>query len=137
LTQLERLSCLKVARELKWRQTPTLARGALETLRAYDWPGNVRELENVVERAMILQRDQPLRFDALIPSGAPGTVAGSATPSSSVTEPLDVVVRSHIQAVVQGCGGRIEGPDGAARILKLNPSTLRSKMKKLGIQPAV
>ena len=53
------------AKELKIAATPTLAGGAIDSLMAYDWPGNVRELENVIERAMILHRGKPLRFDDL------------------------------------------------------------------------
>ena len=53
------------AGELKIGETPRLAPGAIDDLMAYDWPGNVRELENLVERAMILHRGEPLRFDDL------------------------------------------------------------------------
>ena len=99
---------------------------------AYDWPGNVRELENVVERAMILHRGDPLRFQDL------GNAPTRETPSTStpdLDQPLDLdgVVESHIRHVLGMTGGKIHGPGGAGELLGVNPNTLRYRMKKLGI----
>jgi DNA-binding NtrC family response regulator len=124
------------AEELKVGETPRLAPGSMEVLMAYAWPGNVRELENVVERAMILHRGEPLRFDDLGASfsRAPTTdVAGpSEGPSLDVLE-LDVVTANHIKRVLGMTGGKIHGPGGAGELLCVNPNTLRYRMKKLGI----
>ena len=101
----------------------------MESLTAYSWPGNIRELENVIERAVILTSGPTLRVDeSFIAKAAPRhrTMAASAR--------LDDVERSHILKVIDDCGGRIKGADNAAERLGLNPSTLRSRMKKLGIE---
>jgi len=120
------------AAELKLGETPRLAPGALEQLMAYSWPGNVRELENLIERAMILHRAEPLRFDDL---GTPGRAetAPAAPPSDDDVLDLDAVTARHIRRVLGLTGGKIHGPGGAGELLGLNPNTLRSKMRRLGI----
>ena len=119
-------------RELKIGETPRLAPGAIDQLVAYDWPGNVRELENLVERAMILSHGEPLKFDEL----------GTSLPARAVRPPreageealdLDTMNKRHIQRVLGMAGGKIHGPGGAGELLGVNPNTLRSRMKKLGI----
>ncbi|MEM1414999.1 MAG: sigma 54-interacting transcriptional regulator [Myxococcota bacterium] len=114
------------ARALKLGPPPPLASGALAALERYGWPGNVRELEHVVERALILCRDDgALHFkDALGPTA-------DRAPADSLL--LDDVVRAHLRKVVRLTGGRIEGAGGAADRLGLNASTLRSRMRKLGV----
>jgi formate hydrogenlyase transcriptional activator len=100
----------------------------LEILAAYDWPGNVRELENVLERAIITTPDTTLRLlEPLTPE------ALDAVPSAPTTMLVDVE-RAHILRVLYSTGWRIEGPRGAAAVLGLKPSTLRSRMRKLGIR---
>ena len=120
------------AGELKVGETPRLAPGAIDELRAYDWPGNVRELENLIERAMILHRGEPLRFDGLGTS-APAKV-GTVSPEIE-EEPLDLdtVVARHLRRVLGMTDGKIHGPGGAGELLGMNPNTLRYRMKKLGI----
>src|SRR5262245_36569723 len=102
---------------------------ALERLRAYDWPGNIRELENLVERAVILAEGPELDF----PEKVLTTVA-KRTRTGAVT--LEEVERSHIEKVLEQTHGVVHGPKGAAKVLGLNPSTLRSRMKKLGVEPS-
>ncbi|MCP3954439.1 MAG: PAS domain-containing protein [Desulfobacterales bacterium] len=120
------------AKELKLRDAPDLASGAIDTLMVYDWPGNVRELENVIERAMILHRGTPLRFDDLGPSHvAPVNTAAGAPPDEPLE--LDALVKLHIQHVLKLTGGKIHGPGGAGEVLGVNPDTLRYRMKKLDI----
>jgi transcriptional regulator with GAF, ATPase, and Fis domain len=96
----------------------------LALLHAYDWPGNVRELAAVIERAAILGSGR--RFDV---ERALGTFAsaGRALPT------LEAAIRNHIERALMQCRGRIEGPQGAARLLDIHPNTLRSKLQKLGI----
>ena len=98
---------------------------SLERLRRYSWPGNVRELANVIERAVILSPGSELEieeehFQRAASAAAPLTLADAE--------------RGHIEHVLESTGGRIEGADGAATILGVNPSTLRSRMHKLGIR---
>jgi len=120
------------AKELKLGKSPDLAPTAIDTLMAYDWPGNVRELENVIERAMILHRGNPLRFDELgLPSDEPVSVT-AGVPQGETME-LDLLVKRHIQRVLKLTGGKIHGPGGAGEVLGVNPDTLRYRMKKLNI----
>jgi len=100
----------------------------IERARAYDWPGNVRELENLVERALIMSRDGVLDASELF---AGPVSAARADPTGNDT--LEEVERAHIRRVLDGSSWRIEGDQGAARKLGLNPSTLRGRMRKLGI----
>jgi len=116
-------------REMHIPVRPGLADGALDRLLAYDWPGNVRELENVIERAIILSRGQPLDFADLMKDAAPTTSPGNGAP----IQPLDHVVKSHIQRALAVSRGRISGQGGAADLLGLHPNTLRYRMKKLGL----
>ena len=101
----------------------------MDKLKAYNWPGNIRELRNVVERSIITSPDSTLRVsDELVASQHHSPLA-SAPPIS-----LDEVQRLHILAILKQTDGKIEGTDGAAEILQLKPSTLRHRMKKLGIE---
>lgn len=118
--------------ELKIPVTPRLAPGAIDTLLAYDWPGNVRELENVVERALVLNTGRELSFDHLDESGDSAT-EGERQVSPTWNRTLDEVAADHIQKVLTEVDGKIHGPGGAAEKLGINESTLRNRMKKLGI----
>ena len=92
----------------------------------YPWPGNVRELENLVERSVILC-PEPVFFLN------PFAQAEAAAPGSPSTT-LQALVRAHIVRALKLCNGRIYGAEGAARLLGLKPSTLQSKLKRLGIE---
>jgi DNA-binding NtrC family response regulator len=98
----------------------------MQALQEYSWPGNVRELENVVERAMIATNGHTLQLDT--PAAGPRRSSAAAG-----SETLDDVQRIHIEAVLQKCGGRINGTRNAAERLGINPNTLRFRMKKLGL----
>ena len=102
-----------------------VSRGSLERLVAYPWPGNVRELQNVIERSAIVSPGPLVE----IPLELVATPASA--PSAQTLEDLE---REHIASVLRGTGGVIEGPRGAAGVLGLHPNTLRSRMKKLGIE---
>lgn len=93
-------------------------------LQTYSWPGNVRELKNVIERGMILSSDATLRIDRL--------EVENETSMQSIL--LKQVEREHILKVLKSTGWRVSGKNGAAEVLGLKESTLRSRMKKLGIQ---
>ncbi|MET0214228.1 MAG: sigma 54-interacting transcriptional regulator, partial [Vicinamibacterales bacterium] len=98
----------------------------MQTLQAYDWPGNVRELENVLQRAIILSPGATLALgDAWMPSSQPTSAAAGVT--------LVEIEKRHIRTVLDTTRWRIEGGAGAAQLLGLKPSTLRSRMLKLGI----
>jgi transcriptional regulator with GAF, ATPase, and Fis domain len=104
----------------------------MRALEAYDWPGNVRELLNVIERAAILSDGPDLSLPE--PLGAHALRPATSSGGSGVGETLEAVERAHIERVLQSCGGRVRGEGGAAERLGINPSTLRSRMKKLGVE---
>jgi transcriptional regulator with GAF, ATPase, and Fis domain len=111
---------------------PTVAPGAMEQLARHNWPGNVRELENFVERVLIQHRHGPLQFNPAQDKETPQHPRLSL--NSDMEElPLDDVMRRHIEMVLGLSKGKVNGPDGAAALLKINPSTLRKRMQKLGI----
>ena len=109
------------------RDTPELPRELLDTLLAYDWPGNVRELENVLERALIVSGGGRLQLAAPLAEEIEEPVSRGAT--QNFTD----IQRSHIVQVLEARRWRVEGANGAAAALGLRPSTLRSRMRKLGI----
>jgi PAS domain S-box-containing protein len=96
---------------------------AMEKLQRYAWPGNVRELRNVVERALILAHDQTLHID----------LSTGATVQESQEQSLQAVERAHIEHVLAQTNWRIAGKSGAAEILGIKPTTLRSRMERLGV----
>ena len=118
----------KKAREMGLVEVPTLAPGAIDKLLQYTWPGNVRELQNVMERSLILAKNQPLVFDDIGESPKPKVVT-----EPPVIDDLDQTMSRSIQQALNASAGRVGGEKGAAKLLKINPSTLRSKMRKLGI----
>jgi transcriptional regulator with GAF, ATPase, and Fis domain len=140
-----------------------VSRRTMERLQAYPWPGNVRELENVLERAVILMTGSTLDIPPdLLPTLAPACnpepqthlpeggesgergvrredAEGRPAPSAAQHHPgrslpcLEAVERDYILTVLQHTNWIITGPRGAATVLGLHPSTLRSRIKKLGI----
>lgn len=123
----------KKSSQLKLSTIPRLTPGAIEQLTAYNWPGNVRELENVIERAMIINRSGPLDFSTLL-SGMTAKDHPATAAEPEAFPPLEEIIAVHIRRALRMTSGRIHGPDGAAQLLGINPSTLRSRMKKLGIE---
>jgi PAS domain S-box-containing protein len=139
---------LKIGKRLEGVSQSTMRR-----LVEYPWPGNVRELENVLERALILATRDVLEIGTdLLPLSSPAPAAGQQP--DDVPEPsdhllavplqtadnqppsLEAVERNYILTVLQQTGWVVTGPRGAASLLKLHPSTLRNRMKKLGITRA-
>ena len=106
------------------KEVNSVSKASLEALERYAWPGNVRELRNVIERAVILADGLKLKVEV------PGAVV-SATAHSLAMEDAE---REHIRKVLEMTGWRVRGKGGAATLLELNPSTLRSRMAKLGLR---
>jgi len=127
----------------------------MERLTSYAWPGNVRELENVIERAVILSPGPELEVAAEALAAAPKGAPKAANDRLDAHQPdrehdeapaavdppidcspltLEEIERRHIADILKRTGWKIDGPGGAARLLELNPSTLRSRLKKLGIR---
>ena len=110
------------------RRVERISESMLHELTSYDWPGNIREMENFLARAIVLCSGDTLNMPLL--SAFPAGAAPSAGPSRS----LESTERAHIESVLASTGWVIEGPRGAASILRINPSTLRSRMRRLQIQ---
>jgi formate hydrogenlyase transcriptional activator len=113
---------------------------SLRRLLAYPWPGNVRELSNVIERAVVLARGPVLEVaPELVPEGVsappePAPAAAASAPPSASGQTLEELERRHIRETLERAGWVIEGAHGAAAALGMNASTLRSRMKKLGVR---
>ncbi len=126
----------KKCQELNIRNLPSLDMGTMDQLQSYSWPGNIRELENLVERFLIRSQtsvgNRILKIDELI-------VAHDSTTNQSTQggihgiRPLDEVMSEHIKMALNVTNGKVEGEDGAAKALGIHPSTLRARMRKLGI----
>lgn len=99
---------------------------AMRRLLDYDWPGNIREMKNVIERSVILSEGSIIRFDWW--DGK--TVMEKDTAADNTLQNIE---RNHILSVMEKCNWKINGENGAAEILNMNPNTLRSRMKRLGI----
>jgi PAS domain S-box-containing protein len=121
------------------KQISGVAQDTMDLLSRYDWPGNIRELQNVIERAVVLSKGPVLRLGSdLLPArnAAPTEEVVSLSNAHSVDSvhsTLEQVEKRHIINILEQTSWVIEGDRGAAKILDLHPNTLRSRMKKLGI----
>ena len=119
----------------------------IQSLASYSWPGNVRELSAVIERAAILGEGKRLEVARALGAAAIAPQPSTAGPEPPIPRAGQVIVAvqnpsfpslenamaQHIEAALARTRGRVEGPDGAANILQINPHTLRSRIRKLGI----
>jgi transcriptional regulator with GAF, ATPase, and Fis domain len=115
----------------------------IQLLQSYDWPGNIRELGAVIDRAAILGDGHSLELAAALGVATPAvarSASGKSGPAATVPRarvgaiaPLNDAMRAHIEAALHATNGRVEGACGAARLLQINPHTLRARMRKLKI----
>jgi DNA-binding NtrC family response regulator len=114
----------------------TISKVSISALCEYDFPGNVRELENFIERAVILTRGKELQLPLpQLKANQPETINNfSATNDSKTLSSLEDVEKRHIAAVLKQTNGVVGGKGGAAEIVGLPVSTLRHRMKKLGLR---
>jgi transcriptional regulator with GAF, ATPase, and Fis domain len=111
----------------------------VKMLAAYRWPGNVREMAAVMDRAVLIGQGRSLAVGPALgqaaTSSGPSVTSGPATESESTATiaPLNEAMKRHIELALRHTHGRIEGVHGAARILRINPHTLRARMRKLKI----
>jgi formate hydrogenlyase transcriptional activator len=111
------------------RHVERISEDTMREMVTYDWPGNIRELENFLARAIVLCPGDTLNMPLL--------VAETGPPAEHQPHSMEAAERKHIESVLASTGWVIEGPKGAAQILNMNPSTLRSRMRRLGvIRPA-
>jgi PAS domain S-box-containing protein len=117
---------------------PLLAPVQVNELLAYEWPGNVRELQNVIERAVIRSRNGPLdlglRSAGGTPARAPGKTDSSPKSAPASLGDLKQHERAFILEALARTRGKIYGPDGAAVLLGLKPTTLSSKVHRMGLK---
>jgi len=111
------------------RKIKGVSAAALNRLLNYSWPGNIRELEHVIERSVLLCREDELT-EVHLPSNAQPIPSANADRMRTIFENE----RDHILAALQKCNGKIYGKGGAAELLEINVSTLNSRIKKLGIE---
>jgi formate hydrogenlyase transcriptional activator len=101
----------------------TISRESMAALQCHSWPGNIRELRNIVERAMIVATGTQLTIK----------LPQSSTPSSGRSERLAEIQKNHILNVLESTGWRVRGLGGAADLLGLKPTTLETRLAKLGL----
>jgi transcriptional regulator with GAF, ATPase, and Fis domain len=120
---------------------PRLTRAGIAKLQGYDWPGNIRELRNVIDRAVILARGGALDFD--LPGGEaanrpaspdPQAAQGGDNPGFLTESEMRDRERDNLLAVLEKSGWKIKGANGAAELLGIKPTTLISRIKKLGLK---
>jgi transcriptional regulator with PAS, ATPase and Fis domain len=119
------------------RRTKRVGDATMRQMMAYDWPGNIRELENFLARAVVLSPGEVLNATLDVvsaPAAPPAATAHVGSPAQAGHQSLEDAERRHIESVLNSTRWIVEGPQGAAGILQMNPSTLRSRMKRLGIQ---
>ena len=118
-------------------RTVPISNDDVRVLTAYRWPGNVREIAAVMDRAVLIGQGRELNVAAALGHGGVTTGATAAraaeVPPATAIEPLDVITRRHIEAALRQTHGRVDGLHGAARLLRINPHTLRARMRKLAI----
>jgi len=121
------------------RAVPKVAKAQVDQLSAYDWPGNIRELQNTIDRAVILAQNGPLRFelpDEGGPAGAPGAAGPQVIESTLLVTRAELKQREResITAALAQTGGKVFGPNGAAALLGMKPTTLASRIKALRLK---
>jgi formate hydrogenlyase transcriptional activator len=105
-----------------------IAEDSMSALQDYHWPGNIRELRNVIERAMILSHGPKLYIKL-------GRTALRPVAVKAMAGSLDEAEVTIIRQAVEQCNWRIRGANGAAALLNMKPTTLESRIKKLGLAP--
>ncbi|MEN9360760.1 MAG: Formate hydrogenlyase transcriptional activator [Verrucomicrobiota bacterium] len=116
------------------RPVPALTPALAAQLQAYSWPGNIRELQHVLERALITAGKGPLRLQLGDEAAAPAPASPAAPPAVLSARELKKLAADNLRRALDQCEGRIYGPDGAAALLGLKPTTLASQMKSAGLE---
>jgi len=104
---------------------------SMEELQQYDWPGNIRELEHLIERSVLLSKEEEITT-IIVPTATLSLVGSSSGEFRIKT--MEEMERDHILSILKMCKGKVFGPGGAAEILNMPSTTLNSKIKKLGIK---
>ena len=119
----------------KLKRKARLSKANLTDLQAYDWPGNVRELQNAIERAVITARSGGLEFHLPRSDGAPADRADPSVGSEILTDAaVRELERGNLLRALESADWKIYGADGAAALLGLKPTTVSSRMQRLGLK---
>ena len=123
-THLLRVACKRLGRKV-----PVVTKGVMRKLQEYHWPGNVRELANVIERGAIVSQTDKLQIEIR------SQITRGSLPTSTLLTEADVeqIRRANIVACMKEADGRVSGEGGAAAMLGIKPTTLYSRLKKLGL----
>lgn len=121
---------IRLCNQKSGKEVGQLSENALKNLLSYSWPGNIRELENLIERSVLLTKGTTIDELPLPRNVLPDSIAENVWQERTIEENE----RAHIIAALNKCNGRIRGENGAAEILGVPPTTLASKMQKLGIK---
>jgi two-component system response regulator HydG len=120
---------LKIYSKKENKQITGMANPVIEELLNYSWPGNIRELENIMARSVLMTEGAVIEKIDLPIKRSPGNGTKELFTAKSIFENE----RDYIVEILNNCGGRVNGPGGAAARMKIPASTLNSKMKRLGI----
>jgi PAS domain S-box-containing protein len=123
-SHLLRLACKRLGRKI-----PIVTEGAMRTLQDYQWPGNVRELANVIERGAIVSQSDKLLVE--IQHGRASALRAASTLLTE--EDVEKIRIANTIACLKKAGGKVSGKDGAAALLGIKPTTLYSRLSKLGL----
>jgi transcriptional regulator with GAF, ATPase, and Fis domain len=123
------------------RRTPRLTAAACRALETYGWPGNIRELQHVIERAVLLTRGETLQLDGIVSEPETRRTRAAALEPETARHVIPEIEwrrreRDNIGTALERANGRIYGPDGAAAMLGVKPTTLMSRIKALGLGTA-
>jgi formate hydrogenlyase transcriptional activator len=113
-----------------------ISKYVLEQIMAYHWPGNIRELEHAIERSILLSDDNMLR-QIYLPAKRQKDCLNKGSDNEFNIKTIEENERDHIIKVLRDCKGRVSGYKGAAKFLGIPPSTLTSKLKRLGIEKII
>jgi PAS domain S-box-containing protein len=119
-----RLTCKRMGRGI-----PVVTEGAMRTLQRYQWPGNVRELANVIERGAIVSKSDKLQVEI----NADATTSIHAKSTIMTESDIEQIRIANTIACMKEAGGKVSGADGAAALLGIRPTTLYSRLAKLGL----
>jgi transcriptional regulator with GAF, ATPase, and Fis domain len=116
--------------QVEIKRVTKFADHVIDEMLNYSWPGNIRELENIIARSVLLTTGEVVT-DLHLSSFQKNTFTN---PSSSKTKTIEENERDYIIGIINKCNGKLQGSNGAAKMMNINVSTLRSRMKKLGIE---